>query len=306
MNSFKKVFLFTTSGATTLYFSKKYYHNELFRMGLAGIFIQTATDVLFHPIELINVNTKFNFNDKISTINQLKEIHAKYTYRGFFKGMSVCIYNGIWSGFVYFIVYKYFKENILDKISDSRLNFIAYSLSAMFSEIFSTIITQPFNLVRTRMETNQYDYKGFLDAMWKMKKMNPNFYNYIQELSAGFNALLALNVVTTTLAFVTFECLRDLLAYLRNIKVRELSSLDYSLCTLLAGFTSASATNSLEVFLVHKQIFGSKVTLKNFLMKENSFALKSGLLGRNIYVGFYTIVLLQSAKIFGNLFDVEL
>jgi hypothetical protein len=280
--------------------------DENYRMGIAGLLGQMTADFIFHPIDLVNVRTKFFFQERLSTLTIAKRIMKTTGILGFFRGGSVTLLGSSLNGFIYFSLYKKIKEGIkalLEK--DKGFYFVAYTLASVISEFCVYVVYYPFELVKTRIQSAQYHYKNFFDALQQIWDKNDRKAS-IKRLYSGFIPSLTLCLSTAFLVFFSFELSRDYFAHKRNIPSCEITGLDYFYCSFISGVVSASMLNFLEVYVIQKMIHGEKVTLREFCKPKNLYAMKSGIFIRNIYGIFYTIVLLELVKIFGTLYDVKL
>lgn len=281
--------------------------NSHLKMGVAGLLGQVTTDFLFHPLELINVRTKFDYAKKLSTFTTAKNIIDTKGIPGFFRGGSVTILGSSFGGFIYFSLYKKIKEKVLKLLEHRKdLNFIAYGIAAVIPEVLVYLLYYPFDLIKTRIQTGQYNYKNFADGIHQNKVKN-DIKKTLKNLYTGFSPSLCLNVSGSMLTMVTFEICRDFYANKQKIHSSQVCGKEYFKSCFIAGLVSATLLNSLEVYSIQKIVLGDKFNLNMFL-KPKFFlqSLTSGLLARNIMGVSYTIILLEFVKLYGNIYNVNL
>jgi hypothetical protein len=308
MNSKKLSNYFITGGigVLALYSSFKI-ENKNYRMAVAGLLGQVTADFLFHPIDLVNTRTKYFYMDKVKTLTIAKRIISTTGLRGFFRGASVTILGSSVAGSVYFYFYKRIKEYMKKLFEhDPSLNFIAYTFSSFVSEVIVYIFYYPFDLIKTRIQTGQYEYKNFPDAIRQICHKK-DIMGSLKKLYTGFTPSLILCTTSMTLTFFTFEISRDHFAQKRNIKSEDVNGLDYFICSLTTGVVTSFSLNFLEVFTIQKIVHGKNFTIKTFLKPKHFLqATTSGILARNVYGIFYTIFWLEILNIYCKLYDVTL
>jgi hypothetical protein len=280
--------------------------NPQYRMGIIGLLSQVTTDFLFHPLDLVNVRTKYYYKEKLTTYNTTKRILNTTGITGFFRGGTVTLMASSMSGFIYYTLYRNIRERVKSVIKDEKKYFIAYSLASIISQLSLYIFYYPFELVKTRIQTGQYAYKHFFDGIYKIYT-NSDKGKFFANVYLGYVPSMFLSTSTAFLVFFTFEVSRDCIARARGIRSHDVAGFDYFACTLLAGIVSATTLNFLEVYTIQRQIHGEQVTFTEFLRAQNiRTILTSGLLARNLYGIFYTVFLLEVVNLYGKIYDVKL
>lgn len=280
--------------------------NTHYRIGVAGLLAQVATDFIFHPLDLINTRTKYYFQEKLSTITTTKRIYHSTGLPGFFRGGTVTIFGSSLAGFIYFSIYKHIKEVVKNMLEHKKhLYFMAYSIASIVAEVIVYVFYYPFDLIKTRIQTGQFAYKHFIDGVKKIWVKGDTITS-IRRLYSGFVPSLVLSTSTFFLIFFTFELCRDYVANKRNIPSTDVAGLDYFICTFISGFVSATSLNFLEVYVIQKIVHGQSMKFFEFFAPKNISALTSGILARNMYGIFYTIFLLEAINVFGKIYNVKL
>lgn len=289
-----------------LYFSTKIIDKDI-KMGIVGLIGSVTTDLLFHPFDLVNTRTKFHYTEKINTFQMTKHLISTTGFTGLYRGGSVTILGSSFSGFVYFFLYIKLKD-FFKKIfnGEENMNYIIYTLASILSEAALIPFYYPFELVKTRIETGQYNYKNFFDGIKQIYlNSNKNGLNILSEYYSGFMSSFFLGISSVFLVFFTFENSRDFFAKKRNCTAEEVEGFDYFLCSFFAGFVTSTAFNFVDVYTIRKQVHGDEISFKKFLIWKNLYAMKSGLF-LDIFSGVcHTIIFLESLNFYGKIFDVK-
>lgn len=70
---------------------------------------------------------------------------------GFAKGLSACFYGSIFSGFVYFFLYKKIKLTLYDYFDGNISPVIVFLTASMVAEFFTIVVHFPYDLVKCRL-----------------------------------------------------------------------------------------------------------------------------------------------------------
>ena len=279
--------------------------NEILRMGIAGSIAQISTEIVFHPIDVINTNTKADLIGNMNSLNTTVRIYKKDGLFGFWRGASATYYASLMGGIIYFTSYKYLKKMLSS--TENQLNTIAYLISSILGEMLFLTFYYPFDLIRTRMQTRrvEFDYKGVLDAFRKITNGSLLNIKHYRNLYVGAGPSFVLNVSNTTIMFTVLETMREILMKKRGFtSVNQLNTLDYFMCSVVAGVVSGAITNILEVITIHKQLKGSNFHLIHFIRTQGIQALTSGIMAR-IYTA-HTVMLFYVVDCVSKIFKVEL
>ncbi len=200
-----KYSLFSVSLITGLYQLKKINDRHI-RMGIAGLLGQMTTDILFHPIDVLNTRTKFLFSEKLKIRQIAKMIYIGEGLFGIFRGGTIMLWGSGFSGFVYFSFYRSLREFLKKKFGEeSRYNSLIYIFSAMLTQSVVYPLAYPVDLVKTRVQTRKYNYINIQDGFRQIyKNSNNKGIAIIKDFYVGFTPNYSLNVVTSILVFLTF------------------------------------------------------------------------------------------------------
>ena len=294
-------------GFTILGYYNRNSKNEILRLGIAGSIAQISTELVFHPIDVINTNTKADLLGNVNAYYTTKKIYQNDGFFGFWRGASATYYASLIGGMIYFTTYKYLKNHLSSQ--ENTLNSFAYLISSISGEMIFLVFYYPFDLIRTRMQTRrvEFDYKGVLDAWRKILNGSLlNFRNY-KNLYVGAGPSFVLNVVNQSIMFTVLETMREYYMKKRGYKsVNQLASFDYLLCSVIAGVVSGAITNILEVITIHKQLKGSNFHLSSFIKSNGIDALTSGIFARISINTAHCVMLFYVVDIISRIFNVEL
>ena len=85
---------------------------QFLKFACSSVTAQVLSDVMFHPIVLVNSNTKYNFKNKVKTYETVKRVYNNYGLKGFYRGVNVVVFASCIYGLSYYTIYKKVKENI--------------------------------------------------------------------------------------------------------------------------------------------------------------------------------------------------
>ena len=279
--------------------------NKHLKMAYSGVAAQVVSDIIFHPIDLININTKYNFQNKTNSVDTFKKVYKQYGFRGFYRGLDVLILSSAIYGFAYYTIYKYVKESILNAYKgDDEMNFVAYTLASISGELI-LIFYYPFDMIKTRILSFSVSYKNLYQGLKEIIDKT-SVTKSIRNLYSGFIPTTILHSSWSMILLVSFEMCRDYIAKRKGILSSEVMGWDYFFASCFSGVVTASFTNVMEVYTIQKQVHGDSVTTKSFMKSQFFYAMRSGIGIRMFYGIFYTIVLLENINMFGRFFGIHL
>jgi hypothetical protein len=283
---------------------------EYIRMGFAGSFAQIATEFFFHPIDVINTRTKSELKGKVDSFKMTRRIYSKEGLFGFTHGLSATYYGALIGGLIYFSTYKFFKKLLKQESNDENknVNFFAYLVSASIGELFFMIIYYPFDLIRTRMQTQikHLSYKDLNDGFKQI--VGPKMrLGRLRKLYVGATPSFILNISNQCLMFSITESLRDYNMLRKKVfHVSQLNFYEYHMCSATAGAIAGAITNVLEVVTINKQIQGKHFNLRNFIKEHGFYSFRAGILARMLINSLHAVTLFTVVDEISKFFGVEL
>jgi hypothetical protein len=295
------------------YFLAQHYReskNEIIRIGFAGSIAQFVTEIIFHPIDVINTRTKAEISHgNMNSYKMIRRIIDKEGMYGFWRGASATFYGALLGGLIYFSAYKWLK-NYMKKYENpahkSRIHTFAYLISSLLGESLFLVFYYPYDLIRTRMQTRTpgFEYKGPVDGCKRILNGRPirNF----AKLYVGATPSFILNLSNQSIMFTVLESMREY--YLSKLKLHSVNELPlsiYLLCSVAAGVVSGAATNIMEVVTIHKQV-DPTFKFTQFLKEQGVKALTQGLFARVTINVMHSVTLFFVVDEVSKMFDVEL
>ena len=300
---FKSLAGFGVLGTCCNYIYKS--ENKYLKMSCSGVMAQVVSDIIFHPIDLININTKYNFSHKTNSYSTMMKVYRSHGLKGFYIGLDVLVFSSIIYGFSYYTIYKYVKETIITNYKgDDDMKFVAYVLASLAGELI-LIFYYPFDMIKTRILSLSVPYKNLIQGL-KHVRDKKSLNKTIRNLYSGFIPTTILHSMWSMILFVSFEMCRDYIAKRKEIQSSEVKGWDYFFASCFSGIVTSSFTNVFEVYTIQKQVHGSEITTKSFKNSHLFFAMRSGIGARMFYGIFYTIVLLENINMFGKMCGVHL
>lgn len=155
----------------------KNWENETLRMGVAGSMAQGTVEALFHFVDTVNIKSKAASTEaNTSTLTMVRKIFAAEGVVGFGRGIGAAVYGNYSAGFIYFVFYKWLKNNMPELRGGCKqliAGFIAEATAIMFKF--------PFDLVKCRLQSVNYifKYSSWSHGISKEYKTNgiPGLYN---------------------------------------------------------------------------------------------------------------------------------
>jgi hypothetical protein len=302
-------FIFGTSFFTLAY-HVKYSKNEILKIGFAGSIAKLITDLIFHPIDVVNTRTKALIDHKdINSYKMIKRIFQKEGIFAFWRGASAAYYGAVFGGMIYFCTYKYLK-NCLIQFENSNKNrehihSFTYFTSSMIAEIPYFIAYCPFDLIKTRLQicSPKFKYEGMIDGTKNITDRKVRNFN---RMYLGATHSFILNFSNTAILFTVLESLREyFIKSYRLASVNQLPSSIYFLCSFAAGAISGASTNIMEVITIHKQV-DPKFKFVSFIREQGLKALTKGLIVRVYINSFHCIVFFYIIDRASKIFEIEL
>lgn len=281
---------------------------EIIRIGFAGSIAQFVTEIILHPIDVINTRTKAEIahKDNINSYKMINRIIEKEGFVGFWRGASATYYGALLGGLIYFTTYKSLKNYITQFNKEKEgLNYFAYLTSSLLGEALFMVFYYPYDLIRTRMQTRVkgFEYKGSLDGFRKILMDNPR---NIRKLYIGATPSFILNLSNQTIMFTVLETMREYYIKKNNFhSVSQLPLYTYLFCSVSAGVISGAATNIMEVITIHKQV-DPNFKFRDFIKSQGVKALTQGLFARVTINVFHTVTLFFIVDEISLIFNVEL
>jgi hypothetical protein len=127
-------------------------------MGIAGSLSNQIIEARFHFVDTVNVRAKTS-EANLSSLNMVKKIYTKEGISGFTKGFSACFYGSIACGFLYFSLYKLFKQVFRDLFGSTYNIAWTYFAASFVAELFTLLVYYPYDLVKCRMQSKNYEFK---------------------------------------------------------------------------------------------------------------------------------------------------
>ncbi|RKP40078.1 mitochondrial carrier domain-containing protein [Dimargaris cristalligena] len=171
---------------------------------IAGSSARALVGFILMPITVIKVRYESNFYNYNSLYSATKNIIAQDGYRGFFSGYIPTVLRDAPYAGLYIAVYEQFKLQIpmlLDSYFSLRLPVPATGMAAgMLAGISATLITQPFDMIKTRMQLKPDLYR----TMWQAARVivkDEGFYGFFR----GAALRVARKAISTSISWTVYE-----------------------------------------------------------------------------------------------------
>jgi hypothetical protein len=228
--------------------------NEAIRMGIAGSLSNVIIESSFHFVDTVNVRAKVS-EKNISSMKMVQKIYAKEGLFGFGKGFSACFYGSIFCGFIYFSLYKIFKQVFREMFGDRYNIAWSYFAASFVAELFTLLVYYPYDLVKCRLQSKNYEFK-YQNIPHAFKKEISDAKS-IMPLYRGALPFLMTYCIFISIQFTIYEYIMrhfKEVVYRGDSKKFEDNKFNVNLfAACLAGAVGSGVTNSLDVITINKQ-----------------------------------------------------
>ncbi|KAG9289463.1 hypothetical protein G9A89_008024 [Geosiphon pyriformis] len=160
---------------------------------IAGMVARSTVGFVMMPITVIKVRYESSFYNYKSIWNAMTSIIRNEGVKGFFYGYGVTVLRDAPQAGLYVLFYEKAKTSIgawTSTHSYSIASPVVHSASAVFAGISSTIITQPFDMLKTRIQLKPLEYRNMWQAARKV---------FMEEGMLGFFDGITLRLARKTL-----------------------------------------------------------------------------------------------------------
>eukprot|EP00347_Sterkiella_histriomuscorum_P008609 403344440 len=275
--------------------------NEIIRMGIAGSLAYLIVESMFHFVDTVNVRAKLS-ETNVSSLNMARKIYRSEGLYGFSKGFSAMFYGSVACGFIYFSLYKLFKQYFKEKLGDEYNIAWTFFLASFVAEFFTLIFYYPYDLVKCRLQSGNYQfkYRNIPHAFRKEIKQGS-----ILSLYKGSMPFLTAYTVSVSLQFTIYEYVITFYKRLYGENYSQIELTSNIVASFLGGVISSALTNSLEVLTLQKQA-NPEVKLLQIIKQERIKLFYKGLSARVLYHSFQSIVFFNLVNQIGKIYNVEL
>eukprot|EP00941_MAST-03F_sp_MAST-3F-sp1_P001332 g1332.t1 len=280
---------------------------------VAGAIAGFVGEVLLHPFDTISTRLKVQPSN-VSAISGIHTVLVKDGIRGLFAGVSATLLASIPSSAIYFATYESVKTSGITLAPDCPMPII-HACAGLSSELFSSIVTVPCEVVKCRLQlgsdpakvsggwTNFHlnkiakgnssiqkkNYSGVFDALLSVTRREG-----LRGLYSGYGPCLITDCTYSALQFVLYEKLKKILQKKRNIYESENATLqvqDTLFVGAVSGGIAGALSNPLDVITTRLMVQGEKKVYRNavhccmsMLKKEGPQSLLRGLIPRVIHI----------------------
>ena len=138
----------------------------LVRSFFIGAFAKTISDAITFPLNLIKTRYESDFYNYKSLLGAFKSTIQNEGIPGLYRGLVPTLIRDVGYSGVYFVLYTKIKMS-LSGSSDSkekRTSAVYFATCAMGSAVFSCLITQPPDVIRSYIQLKPDEYKGFFST----------------------------------------------------------------------------------------------------------------------------------------------
>lgn len=183
-------------GYTTICWNARNWNNEVMRMGVAGSMAIGTVEAMFHFVDTVNIKSKASEKESHSTMTMVRKIWASEGVVGFGRGIGAAVYGNYTAGFLYFVFYKWLKNNM------SELGGFKALIAGFIAETTAILIKFPFDLIKCRLQSVNYIFKY---SDWTHGIRKEYRLNGVTGLYSGVFPYLLTYTTFTALQFSIYE-----------------------------------------------------------------------------------------------------
>jgi len=141
------------------------YQYPLVRSFFIGALAKTISDAATFPLNLIKTRYESDFYNYKSMFGAFKSIVKDDGFKGLYRGLVATLIRDVGYSGVYFVLYKKIKMSLNDSSQTKNKTSAAYfATCAMGASVFSCLITQPPDVIRSYIQLKPDEYKNFYDT----------------------------------------------------------------------------------------------------------------------------------------------
>nr|XP_004039368.1 mitochondrial carrier protein, putative [Ichthyophthirius multifiliis]EGR34064.1 mitochondrial carrier protein, putative [Ichthyophthirius multifiliis] len=275
---------------------------EIFIHGWSGAIAGAVSTLMLYPME--NLKTRLQTNKQNKSMYQIvKQVYKNEDIIGFYKGMTPMLIGNFISYGIYFFWYQFFKDLMKIQNGDN----VGYLKASFLSGIITTIGTNPFWVVQTRMILGHENFIQTVEKMFKNEGIN--------SLFRGLSASLIL-VINPIIQFIAYEYLKARLSQSQIIKSKFLL---FFICGAISKAIATFITYPYQVIRTFQHIDKNKKFLSisdilKSIYQQQGFSgffkgltpkLQQTVLNSAFMLAFYEKIVNQITQIFLILFKLK-
>lgn len=227
---------------------------------ISGLTAGSITSIVVHPLDLIKLRLQLLSTDKTNSSTQNNLQKYKHVIRnittpggnhllinGLYRGLTINVLGNSIAWALYFASYKSFKTIIgTSTNSNDWDNSMTYLFSGGLAGIFTSIITNPIWVLKTRiMSTNKYSFNKSYDSITSTFKSLITREGY-KSLLKGLTPSI-LGVSQGAIYFMIYDTLKQKKVQNNNEISERLSTKDTIIITSISKMISTSSVYPLQL-----------------------------------------------------------
>ncbi|TPX32525.1 hypothetical protein SmJEL517_g04368 [Synchytrium microbalum] len=167
---------------------------------VGGATARVGVGLILMPMTVIKVRYESNLYNYTSVWNAFQTITRKEGIRGLFAGFgSTAIRDAPYAG-IYVVVYERMKLFLHAAMKSEDFKPVINMASGISSAILSSVVTQPFDVIRTRIQIKPQEYRNTVFAVAKILKEEG-----IRAFMSGLGPRLARKPLSAAITWTVYE-----------------------------------------------------------------------------------------------------
>jgi len=248
------------------------FSNPVVKAFLAGSLSGTCSTLIFQPLDLMKTRIQQQAESRLSMRGVCKNIVAQENILGLWRGVVPSLVRTVPGVGLYFSSMHFMKANLCEgRPSHVQSIFIGGS-----SRAFAGAVMIPFTVIKTRFESNSYNYKNTYQAFKNILKLEG-----LRGLTSGLGPTLFRDVPFSGLYLMFYEHLKSLVP--DNYKTYNPSAAHF-ICGFTSGILASLVTQPADVIKTNMQLDrlnkGLVMTVRSIYLQQGPGGFVTGLAPR--------------------------
>jgi len=216
--------------------------NPVVKAFLAGSLSGTFSTLIFQPLDLMKTRIQQQAELRLSMRGVFKNIVAQENFLGLWRGVIPSLVRTVPGVGLYFSSMHFMKANLCE----GRPSHLQSVLIGSSSRAFAGAVMIPFTVIKTRFESNSYNYKNTYQAFKNILKIEG-----LRGLTSGLGPTLFRDVPFSGLYLMFYEHLKSLVP--KDNKYYHPSTAHF-LCGFASGILASLVTQPADVIKTNMQL----------------------------------------------------
>ena len=218
------------------------FSNPVVQAFLAGSLSGTCSTLIFQPLDLMKTRIQQQAELRLSMTGVARNVVAQENFIGLWRGVIPSLVRTVPGVGLYFSSMHYMKANLCE----GRPSHLQSVLIGSSARAFAGAAVIPFTVIKTRFESNSYNYKSTYQAFKNIMKIEG-----LRGLTSGLGPTLFRDVPFSGLYLMFYEHLKSLVA--TDTKHYNPTAAHF-MCGFASGILASLVTQPADVIKTNMQL----------------------------------------------------